>query len=119
MKVKIYLQHLLRINNGELNNLPPFIPDQQLAMDELLDILLFGTPKSWQREMDRQGFDPMEHTLSEVVDFMEQIEAAEDFDNKPNNDKSKGKSKDKGKGNFPKASNGNGRDRPFCVYHGQ
>ena len=27
-----------------------------------MDILLFGTPKSWQKEMDRQGYDPLENT---------------------------------------------------------
>ena len=86
-------------------------------MDELLDIILFGTPKSWQKEMDRQGFDPMIKTLSEVTNFMEQIEAAEEFEPKPNNnDKSKHKSSAKGKG-YSKTPNGN--SKPFCMYHGQ
>ena len=117
MKVKIYLQHLLRINHGELDNLPPFQPNQNLSMDELLDIVLFGTPKSWQKEMDRQGFDPMIKTLNEVTHFMEQIEAAEEFEPKPNNnDKSKNKSSNKGKG-YSKTPNGN--SKPFCMYHGQ
>ena len=30
--------------------------------------------------MDRQGFDPITKTLSEVVNLMERIEQSEDFD---------------------------------------
>ena len=71
--------------------------------------------------MDRQGFDPMIKTFSEVVNFMEQIEAAEEFEPKPNNnnDKSKHKSSAKGKGNYSKASKGNanGGDK-YCLHHG-
>jgi hypothetical protein len=90
-----------------------------LTDDELLDIVLFGTPKSWQKEMERQGFDPMEHTLTEVVGFMEQIEASEAFDPKPPaNDKSKDKSQGKAKGNRPRNNTDNSRQDLFCVYHG-
>ena len=64
MKVRIYMQHLLRMNMGELEMLPPFRANQVLSNDKLLDILLYGTPKSWQREMDCQGFDPLLHTLN-------------------------------------------------------
>ena len=67
--------------------------------------------------MDRQGFDPMGHDINQVVDFMEQIEAAEDFDPNPKN-KSKDKSKGKGKNNQPKKS-GNGKSNEFCLYHGE
>ena len=80
MKVRNYLQHLLRMNLEELPNLPPFQATQSLGGDEMLDIVLYGTPKSWQKEMDRQGFDPMDNTLNAVVDFMERIEATDDFD---------------------------------------
>ena len=65
--------------------LPPFQADQVLSNDKLLDIQLYVTLKSWQREMDCQGFDPLRHALNEVVDFMEQIEASEDFEVSKNN----------------------------------
>ena len=115
MKVRIYLQHLLRMNYNEVGNLPPYATNQTLSQDELLDIILFGTPKSWQREMDRQGFDPMMMSLNELIDFMEQIESSEDYDvaSKPN-DKSKNKSS-KGKGNYSKVSNNQDK---HCLYHG-
>jgi len=43
MKVKIYLQHLIRYNTTELMNLPTFGQDQGLTDDEVMDILLYGT----------------------------------------------------------------------------
>jgi len=51
-----------------------------LSEDEIIDILLFGAPKSWQREMDRQGFDPLAVAPAETAAFMERIEMSEDFD---------------------------------------
>ncbi len=52
MKVRQYYQNILRMNNEELPNLPPFQPNQILTPDELTDIVLFGTPKSWHNKMD-------------------------------------------------------------------
>ena len=67
MKVRTYYQHLIRINNDELPALPPFRPDQNLQDDEIIDILMYGTPKSWTREMDRQGYDPLTKTVPASV----------------------------------------------------
>ena len=68
----------MRINTEEIPFIPPAAANQELSNDELIDILLFGTPKSWQREMDRQGFDPLDNTIQAVVAFMERIEESED-----------------------------------------
>jgi len=74
--------HILRINSQEIPRLPPhFNATQMLSDDEIVDILLFGAPKSWQREMDRQGMDPLASAPHEVVTFMERIKMSEDFDN--------------------------------------
>ena len=56
MKVRQYYQHLFRVNNDELIQLPPFRPDQNMGEDELIDILLFGTPKS---KMSMSSSSPM------------------------------------------------------------
>jgi len=72
--------NIVRINSGseEIPCLPPhFAETRSLAEDEIVDILLCGTPKSWQREMDRQGFDPLTQTPMHVVAFVEWIETAE------------------------------------------
>ena len=113
MKVRTYYQHLLRINNDELIALPPFRPDQNMSEDELIDILVYATPKSWSREMDRQGFDPINKRLGEVVDFMERIKQAEDFDGqKVEKESSKSASKKKAK-----TGNSSSKDR-YCLIHG-
>ena len=76
--VRTYLQRLLRINLEEIPELPPFGQNQQLGDDELKDILLYGTPKSWQKETERQGFDPTVKSAAEIVEFMERLEATDD-----------------------------------------
>jgi hypothetical protein len=91
MKVRKYYQALLRINNKELPNLPPFGAGQALSQDEMIDILLHGTPRSWQNETERQGFDPMASTANEVVDFMENIEAVKEKEHSFEKVKSKNK----------------------------
>ena len=123
MKVRDYVQHLYRINSDEIPLLPPFNANQHLQQDELLDIILFGTPRGWQREMDRQGFDPMDNTLDEVVSFMENIESAEEFDNDKNTNKNNKKdtkkkaSKSDG-GSSPSNGNGNKKTTKYCIVHG-
>jgi hypothetical protein len=58
MSVREYFNALQRINNEEIPNLPPFGGDhQKLSMDEIMEIIHFGIPNSWKREMEVQGFD--------------------------------------------------------------
>jgi hypothetical protein len=83
MKVCNYYQNIVRINNEEIPNLPLFRPLQKLSHDKLIDIVLFRTPKSWQNEMEQQGFDPMEQSLFQVIDFMERVESVEEPFKKP------------------------------------
>lgn len=111
MKVRQYLNHLLRVNYEEIPYLPPFKgPSQSLPDDELVEIITFACPKSWIREMDRQGKDPVDMTPWEVVDFLEQIESSEDFDNDKTKQTAKKSKKDaKGK------RNGGGK---YCSIHG-
>jgi len=81
MGVRECLMHILRIDLQEIPRLPPhFNATQMLSDDEIVDILLFGTPKSWQREMDRKGVDPLASAPHEAATFMECIEMLEDFE---------------------------------------
>jgi hypothetical protein len=80
MKTRMYVNYLNRINYDELPNLPPFAGVvQSLSQDEMMDIILFGIPKSWITEMDKQDFDPFSKTIERVVDFCERMESAENF----------------------------------------
>ena len=119
MTVREYLMHILRINAMEIPRLPPnFNAAQALSNDELIDILLFGTPKSWQREMDRQGFDPLASTPADVVDFMERIEMSEDFDSdKKTTTFAQGKGKGKKKASYAKGSS-DAEGSKHCMLHG-
>jgi len=81
MPVRECLMHIIHINTQEIPCLPPnFNAAQSLGNDEIIDILLFGAPKSWQREMDRQGIDPLASAPHDAAAFMERIEMSEDFD---------------------------------------
>ena len=125
MKVRAYYQHLLWINTEELVGLPPaFDQTQRLSEEEMIDIVLFGTPRSWQNEMDRQGFDPMTKTLAEVIDFMENIEATEErSENKPKSNDNKSKQKDTKKSKKGSSDNGNNNNtnktKFYCTEHGE
>ena len=118
MKVRAYYQHLLRINNDELPALPPFNPAQNMSDDELIDILIYATPKSWMREMDRQGFDPVTKTLQEVVTFMERIEQSEDFDGQRVDHSQKGSSSSPNKNKKAKTKGGSPGSK-YCMVHGR
>ena len=120
MRVRVYWQKLNYINQEELTRLPPHKPDQQLSEDEMLDILLYGTPKSWQREMDRQRFDPLEHTADETVAFMEGIEEAEGFQpDTSNNNKKKEAPAKTSKKRIQKGDSETTKGAKWCMIHGQ
>ena len=80
MTIRLYVNHLTRLNDEELTKLPPFRPaaEQKLSEDEMKDIILFGVPKAWCKEMDRQNFDPFLQTIPQLTDFCERLEGAED-----------------------------------------
>ena len=48
---------------------PVALPD-----DELLHILEYGIPNTWQRTMILHNFDPLEHSVAEFVSFYEWME---------------------------------------------
>jgi hypothetical protein len=80
-------EYVARIN--EINNyLPSFPPTveggqapEKLPADEISDLLEFGVPHSWQREMVIQDFDPLQHTVSDFVAFAERLEQVEATEN--------------------------------------
>ena len=67
MTCRVFYNHLARIAQEELPRLPPWKPGQELSQDEMIDILLFAFPQSWQGEMTRQGYDPHESTPVDLI----------------------------------------------------
>ncbi len=114
MKIRTYVNHMIRINQDELPHLPPFRANQQLTPDELTDIVCFGLPKSWIRKMDEHNFDPLEHDIMQVVAFGERMEAAEDFD--PNAERKPAANNGKKPSKKHKTVRNNGGDK-WCHFH--
>ena len=71
MKIRTFVSHFLRINNEELEWIPPFQSSNKLNMDELLEIWQFAIPNSWLRKLAEQGKDPV--TMSSV-EFLGKIQ---------------------------------------------
>jgi hypothetical protein len=120
MPVRTFFNHIARINYEELPKLPPnYNRAQSLSQDEIIDILLFAFPQSWQSEMNRQGFDPQEHTPMELIDFCERIEAAEEMETDKNT-KRVGSKSDANKQVAKKSkTNSSGGPNYYCEIHGK
>ena len=115
MTIREFYQQLIRVNTMELPYLPPYGANQGFADDKIIGIILFGIPKSWHKEMDRQGFDPLENSPGDLVTFLEQIESAEDFDGDKVASK---KSKDsKSNSSSKKKSSSSGKGSKWCDRH--
>jgi len=81
VKARNCLLHVSCINHEEIPELPPnFNTAQSLSADEIADILLCRTPKSWQRERIVKILTPWPRPQQEIVKFMENIEMSEDCD---------------------------------------
>ncbi len=123
MKLREFYNHLLRINDEEIPNMPPnFNRDQSLQTDDLLDILLFAIPNSWVKELDRQGKDPDSMSLGDVLNTLEQIEATENGFNAPKSKDKDNKEKDSKKSSSKKNSkkkSGDSKGGFYCLYHGK
>ena len=114
MRTRAYVNHLLRINNEELPYLPPFGRDQGLSTDEIIDIVLYGVPKSWVNKMDEHDFDPLARTIGDLINFCERLEAAEHHDVSATTPKDHAKSKSSSKKFKP---SGQGTKGKWCHYH--
>ena len=111
MSIRDFYQKLMRINSLEIPYLPPFAAEQAFGANEIINILLYAVPKSWYKEMDHQGFDPLLHTVPELVGFMEQVEIAVDFD-------SSTVAKKKATVPSKKKDSSEKRGNKFCTEHG-
>lgn len=99
----------------EINGYLPFFPQPRAGVeptkldeDELLDILEFGCPSAWQKQMLLQNFDPMEHSMVEFVQFCERVELTEEPLQEPTETKTKKKRR---------TENGN-NGKKNCMLHG-
>jgi hypothetical protein len=74
--------------NSYLKEFPGADASSALSHDNLIELLEFANPTSWQKHMVLQGFNPVTEPLSKLVEFCERIEYAETVDSaakKPEN----------------------------------
>ena len=98
-------------------------PSEKLDDDELMDILEFGVPNSWQKQMILHDFDPVQKSTTEFIQFCERIEKTED---KPMGSKSSEKSTKKRGLNYVSRSGGQtkrgsspeSKGSKYCMLHG-
>jgi hypothetical protein len=110
MPIRAYVSHFMRINNEELELLPPFTVANKLDCSEMAEIWQYAIPASWNKKLQEQGKDPVLMSASQFITATEYIESAEtDFDKDPKKDKSSKKKDDK------KSSGGT----KYCKVHGQ
>ena len=117
MTTRTYVNILMRMNAEELIRLPPFKTNQGLGMDELIDIVCYGIPKSWVKKMDEHDFDPYQKSLVQLIAFCERMESAEDFDKNAASSKPTATSNKKSsKKHKPTRSNHKGGSK-WCDFH--
>ena len=121
MTTREYVDRVTEINSY-LVEFPPITEDgtnpEVLPNDEIMDILEFGVPNSWQKTMVLQDFDPVQKSVPEFTAFCERIEQLEDHSQARPNKESKGNS-NKRKRDGDRSS---GKDRKSnsksCMLHG-
>ena len=100
------MNNYLRLFPGPDSNVP-------LGEGDLIDILVRMLPTTWRESMMTANFEPMHHTLLEVVEYFEQLEVIESAkkarepqkakkDKSENKEQSKTKPKKNGKKKNPK-----------------
>ncbi len=121
----------------EMNNYLPLFPPKvdgdtvtaptKLPEDELLDLMEYGVPKTWQNQMTLQDFDPLANSLDKFVNFCERLERVEDeqgpLDQKGKSDdsdkKKKSKKRGRGRGNDSTNVDSTSRRGTYCMLHGE
>ena len=79
MRVRDYFQRLVFINQQELPRLPPFGNDQCFTQSDMIDILLFATPKIWQKD-GSNGIRPSYQHGHRATCFHGNCEAMESYE---------------------------------------
>jgi hypothetical protein len=122
MTTKQFAARLVELN-AYLPKFPTAAPGQatvaKLEDDEIVDIMEFGVPRSWQRKMIEHDFDVMTASIHDFVDFcdrMESIGASDEGHKNPPHKKTPSSHKiatrDK-KRRRPESGDGN-----HCIVHG-
>ena len=120
MTIRMYCARFSELNKY-LESFPPYNENQKLPDDELLEHFEFAIPNAWQKQMVLQGFNTLEHTTEEFVEFCEQLEFSKDFIVQPNNgQKATTRTGVRNTGSRQSAAKTPSKRKldKFCLYHG-
>ena len=128
MKIRAYYARYLELNKY-LPQFPPFSDTQKISDDEIKEHAEFAIPNAWQRQMTLHGFEMIDHTMSEFIDFCERLEVTEDIYDGAHKQHGQTANTQKGKDGTHSLMNGGksnqGRKRKGssdlkykCLYHG-
>ncbi len=78
MTIRKYAARLVEINSY-LNDFPLHQLIQAVPMDELLEILEFSIPVSWQHQMRSHLLDPSQQTIAQSYSFVNVWKARNKF----------------------------------------
>jgi hypothetical protein len=68
-----------------LSDFPPsFSKTQKISDEDFVEVIDYGTPHSWRTKMAEQGFVPVTHTLTEIVEFCNKMEYAKEMTGRNN-----------------------------------
>jgi hypothetical protein len=120
MKIREYVDRLL-----EINRYLAFFPTNTgeratvLPDDEIMDILMYGIPNTWQKRIVELNFDAQAHTPNEFIEMCERISYGESF-NEGTTSKPKvafQEQNNKGKNNKKKPPTANPNGSKYCPLH--
>ena len=80
MSIRTYVARVVEINDQipSYPHLDDEGPASKLNKDELMDILEFGIPNSWQKQMILHNFDLIQKLMTEFIQFCKRIKKTED-----------------------------------------
>jgi hypothetical protein len=120
MKIREYVDRFL-----EINRYLAFFPTNTgecatvLPDDEIMDILMYGSPNTWQKHIVELNFDAQAHTPNEFIEMCERISYGESF-NEGTTSKPKvafQEHNNKGKNNKKKPPTANPNGSKYCPLH--
>ena len=121
MRIRMYCARYAELNKY-LESFPPYNGESQcLPPDEVLEHLEFAIPNSWQKQMVMQGFNTLEHTIEEFIEFCERMEFGEEaYDSTHTSQKANTKSGAKETGSKQSAGTSPKKRKfdKYCLYHG-
>ena len=79
MLIRAYVARIYELNKY-LKEFLPFGENQALSDDQLVELVECGIPNAWQKQMVVQGFELIDHTLHDLINFAERLEVTETMD---------------------------------------